>query len=87
MSVRPVAAVETFWTIMSMLISASATAPKRRAADPTLSGTPSTVIFASPRSCATPEMIACSTSSPSLLSLTHVPVRCEKDERTCTGMR
>ena len=54
---RPVAAAETFCTIMSMLISASATAVKIRAASPTLSGTPTTVIFASLRSCATPEMI------------------------------
>ena len=60
MSVRPVAAAETFCTIMSMLIEASATARKIRAASPTLSGTPTTVIFASLRSCATPEMIACS---------------------------
>ena len=58
MSVRPVAAADTFCTIMSMLISASATARKIAAASPGLSGTPTTVILASLRSCATPEMIA-----------------------------
>ena len=66
MSVRPVAAAEMFCTIMSMLMPASAMARKIRAASPTLSGTPTTVIFASPRSCATPEMIACSIASPSV---------------------
>ena len=60
MSVRPVATALTFCTIMSMLISASATAWKIRAASPILSGTPTTVILASLRSCAMPEMIACS---------------------------
>ncbi len=60
MSVRPVAAAETFCTIMSMLISASATARKIAAALPGMSGTPTTVIFASLRSCATPEMMGCS---------------------------
>src|SRR5262245_43017201 len=60
MSVRPVDAADTFWTIMSMLISASATIRKIAAASPGLSGTPTTVIFASLRSCATPAMIACS---------------------------
>ena len=66
MSVRPVAAAETFWTIMSMLISASASVLKMKAASPTLSGTPTTVILASLRSCATPEMIGCSISVPSV---------------------
>ena len=61
-SVRPVAAAETFCTIMSMLISARATAWKIAAALPGWSGTPTTVILASLRSCETPEMIACSMS-------------------------
>ena len=51
------AAAETFCTIMSMLISAAASARKIDAASPGLSGTPTTVILASLRSCATPEMI------------------------------
>src|SRR5262245_2513604 len=78
-SVRPVEAADTFWTIMSMLISASATVRKMAAASPGLSGTPTTVTFASLRSCATPAMIACSIWSPSLSSpsrsLTQVPSR------------
>ena len=87
MSVRPVAAAETFCTIMSMLISASETARKIAAASPGLSGTPTTVILASLRSCATPEMIACSMeSTPCGRSVTHVPSRWENDERTWTGM-
>ena len=73
MSVRPVAAAETFCTIMSMLISAAAMARKIRAASPTLSGTPTTVIFASLRSCATPEMIACSIASPSVSPSPRLP--------------
>jgi hypothetical protein len=48
---------------MSMLISAADTARKIAAASPGLSGTPTTVILASLRSCATPEMIACSMGS------------------------
>ena len=60
MSVSAVAAAETFCTIMSMLIWASASARKMAAASPTLSGTPTTVTLASLRSCATPEMMACS---------------------------
>ena len=91
MSVRPVAAADTFCTIMSMLIEASAIARKIRAASPTLSGTPTTVIFASPRSCATPEMIACSIASPSVLacsvpggiaSVTQVPSLLLNEDRT-----
>lgn len=62
-SVRPVAAAETFCTIMSRLTSDAATASKIAAALPGLSGTPTTVILAS--SCATPEMIASSMASPS----------------------
>jgi len=46
----------------SMLISARATAWKMAAALPGWSGTPTTVILASLRSCETPEMIACSMS-------------------------
>ena len=38
MSVRPVAAAETFWTTMSRLTSTAASASKMRAASPTLSG-------------------------------------------------
>ena len=84
---RPVAAAETFCTIMSMLISAADTARKIAAASPGLSGTPTTVILASLRSCATPLMIACSIwSIPSGSSMTQVPSRAENDERTCTGM-
>ena len=60
MSVRLVAAADTFWTIMSRLMAASASAWKTRAATPTLSGTPTTVILASLRSWAMPEMIAAS---------------------------
>ena len=69
---------------MSMLTSASATARKMAAASPGLSGTPTTVTFASLRSWATPEMIACSMSSLSLV--TQVPSRCVNDERTWMGM-
>ncbi len=86
MSVRPVATAETFCTIMSMLMSAAAIARKILAASPTLSGTPTTVILASFLSCATPEMIACSTSSPSdspaLHLTTQVPSRLLKEDRT-----
>ncbi len=88
MSVRLVATAETFCTIMSMLVSAPATVSKIRAASPGLSGTPTTVILASLRSCATPEMIACSmlSDSPSsFASTTHVPSFCENEERTWTG--
>ncbi len=87
MSVRPVDAAETFWTTMSMLMSASAMARKIVAASPGLSGTPTTVIFASEVSCATPEMIACSIGwSPCGSLLTQVPRSPEKDERTWIGM-
>ena len=89
MSVRPVATAETFCTIMSMLMPASAMALKIFAASPTRSGTPTTVIFASLRSCATPEMIACSMPASSDLSfacpMTHVPFRLVKDDRTWMG--
>ena len=76
MSVRPVAATETFCTIMSMFTPALATTSKMRAALPGTSGTPTTVILASLRSCATPAMIGCSTISPSAAgsSVTKVPV-------------
>ena len=88
---RLVAAAETFCTIMSMLISASASAAKMRAASPTLSGTPTTVILASLRSCATPVMIACSMVSSSMLSSSMLPLHDGalgwlKDERTWIGM-
>ena len=85
MSVRLVAAAETFCTIMSRLTCASESASKMRAASPTLSGTPTTVILASLRSCATPAMIACSMSTFSS-SVIQVPVRWLNDERTWIGM-
>ena len=89
MSVRPVATAETFCTIMSMLMPALAMALKILAASPTRSGTPTTVIFASLRSCATPEMMACSIPVTSDLSfacpLTHVPSRLVKEDRTWMG--
>ncbi len=84
MSVREVSTADTFCTIMSMLISVSATAVKIRAASPTRSGTPTMVILASLRSWATPEMIACSIALPSSSSCTQVPSRSENDERTWT---
>ena len=76
MSVSPVEAADTFCTTMSMLISASAMARKIAAASPGLSGTPTTVTLASEVSCATPEMMACSTCwSPCSIGslLTQVP--------------
>ncbi len=87
MSVRPVDAADTFCTTMSMLTSESAIARKMRAASPGLSGTPTTVTFASEVSCATPEMIACSIGwSPCGSLLTHVPFSPENEERTWIGM-
>ncbi len=65
MSVSPVAAAETFCTIMSMLMPASATAVKMSAALPASSGTPTTVILASLRSWATPAMMGASMVLPS----------------------
>ena len=82
MSVAPSA--ETFCTIMSMLTPASASARKRRAAMPGLSGTASTVAFASEVSCVTPEMIAFS-STRSFSSLIHVPSLSLNAERTWIG--
>ena len=63
-------------------------ARKILAASPTLSGTPTTVIFASLWSCAIPEMIACSISSSSALPCrwTQVPSRLLKEDRTWMGM-
>ena len=76
----------TFWTIMSMFTSRPATVVKIAAAAPTRSGTPITVILASLRSWATPEISACSMGfSFSSMCLTHVPGLSENDERTCTG--
>jgi len=92
MSVRLVAAAETFCTIMSRLICASASASKIRAASPTLSGTPTTVILASLVSWATPAMMGCSMLSPLLCSsargssTTQVPSSWLNDERTWIGM-
>ncbi|CAB4845684.1 unannotated protein [freshwater metagenome] len=83
MSVKPVAAAETFCTIMSILMSASAMDWKIRAATPVRSGTPTIVIFASLLSCAMPAMIACSMVPPSGWFLTtQVPSLVEKDDRT-----
>ena len=90
MSVRLVAAADTFCTIMSTLALAFATILKICAALPGTSGTPTTVIFASLRSVATPEMIGSSTipsffaASAAAASLrTYVPTRFENEERTC----
>ena len=83
---RLVAAAETFWTIMSRLIWASASVSKMRAASPTLSGTPTTVILASLRSCATPAMMACSMVALSSMSEIQVPLSLLNDERTWMGM-
>ena len=55
------------------------------AASPGLSGTPTTVIFASPRSCATPEMIGASIASSAGIWTIHVPVFVENDDRTWIG--
>ena len=60
-----------------------------RAASPTLSGTPTTVILASLRSWATPAMMACSMSVSSSVrssATIQVPSFWEKEERTWTGM-
>lgn len=91
MSVRPVSVADTFWTIMSMLASDAATAWKISAALPFWSGTPTTVILASLRSCATPAMIGASTASPSRprgpgWSVTIVPSFGVKEDRTWIGM-
>ena len=57
-----------------------------RAASPTLSGTPTTVILASLRSWATPAMIACSMESSFCASGTiQVPSFWLNDERTWIG--
>jgi hypothetical protein len=88
MSVRAVAAAETFCTTMSMLTSEPASTSKMRAASPTLSGTPTTVILASDRSWATPAMIACSTVSPSVSAVSgriQVPSMVSKEVRTWIG--
>ena len=62
---------------------------KIAAATPGLSGQPATVTFASLRSCATPLMIACSTSEllplANSAAVTSVPGLPLNDERTCTG--
>ena len=85
-SVRPVPPVETFWTIMSMLVSAVGELTEQIAAAwPGLSGTPTTVTLASLRSWATPVMIACSTACSSIDPVTSVPGLVENDERTCIG--
>ena len=70
---RPVAAAEMFCTTMSRLTSTAASASKMRAASPTLSGTPTTVILASLRSWATPAMMACSMGGSSVLGVGDDP--------------
>ena len=65
MSVRPVAAADTFCTIMSTFAPDFATILKISAALPGTSGTPMIVIFAWLRSVATPATIGSSISSPS----------------------
>ena len=85
---RPVASADTFCTIMSMLMPPSAILPKIRAASPTRSGTPTTVTFALLRSCATPEIMACSipaSSTSSACMLTHVPTLSLNEDRTWIG--
>jgi hypothetical protein len=82
MSVRPVAAVDEFCTIMSMFASVEATIVKIWAALPGTSGTPTTVIFASLRSEAMPEMMDSSTISPSLGLTTSVPSLLLNEDRT-----
>ena len=78
--------MDTFCTIMSMLISAPATVSKMRAAAPGSSGTATIVIFASLRSWATPVISACSTGRSSIDPVTIVPGRCVYDERTWIGI-
>ena len=82
MSVRPVSTAETFCTIMSIFASVPATIVKICAALPGTSGTPTTVILASPRSTAIPEIIASSTTSPSFGLITRVPGLLLNEERT-----
>ena len=76
-------AADTFWTIMSMWMPASASGRKTRPAIPGRSGTPRIVTFASPVSLAIPEMIACSSTSSSFT--TQVPSASANDERTWIG--
>ena len=73
---------------MSMLMSAVARISNTKAARPGSSRTPAMVIFASPRSCATPEMIGASTAAPSSSSavVTNVPGESVNDERTRSGV-
>ena len=87
MSVFTSESLETFCTIMSMLMPASEMTSKMEAAAPTWSGTPMTVILASLRSWATPVMMASSMLSAFLTSswgFTQVPGLSLKDERTWT---
>ena len=81
MSVLPSAAREMFCTTMSMSISASAMQRKIFAATPGWSGTAVTVTLASPRSCATPVIRACSTVRSSMLPSTMVPSLSLYEER------
>ena len=85
MSVCPSPARLTFCSTMSMLISASATVRKIRAAMPGVSGTPTTVILASERSCATPVMIASSTGISSMEPVTRLPGFSLYELRTRSG--
>ena len=82
---------ETSWTIMSMLMPASAMWLKISAALPGTSGTPVMVSLPSESSWATPEMMGCSKGSPSLMvtvcdssGRTQVPSLPLKEERTCS---
>ena len=68
-----------------MLISASATVRKIRAAIPGVSGTPMTVIFASERSCATPVRIGFSNEISSIEPATSVPGLSLYELRTRSG--
>jgi hypothetical protein len=85
MSVRCADVRLTFCRTMSMLISASATVRKIRAAMPGVSGTSVTVILASDRSWATPVMIAFSMGISSIEPLTSEPGLSLYELRTRSG--
>ncbi len=83
MSVTPPS--DTFCTIMSTLMSASASWRNSPAATPGRSGTPDTVTLASDRSCTTARISAASMSGSS--SVTQVPGSQVNADRTCNGTR
>ena len=85
MSVNVSPVREMFCSTMSMLMSASATVRKIRAAMPGVSGTPTTVILASDRSCATPVMIAFSKGISSIEPVTSDPGLSLYELRTRSG--